>query len=170
MENNNKQIVDALVSEDIYTAKKLINESLFQKMGKALEDKLINFGPSIFNEGSKPDFLDLDKDGNKKESMKKAAKDAKHSQKDESVESEEDVLSEEFELELRSLIEEIEEETGTQLSEEEIMELAEELFDVLSEESKEDEEDDDEEDEDETPVAPKARKGFNPKNTGHDEY
>ena len=26
---------------------------------------------------SKPDFLDLDKDGNKKESMKKAAKDAK---------------------------------------------------------------------------------------------
>ena len=28
---------------------------------------------------SKPDFLDLDKDGNKKESMKKAAKDAKSS-------------------------------------------------------------------------------------------
>lgn len=28
------------------------------------------------NSGSKPDFLDLDKDGNKKEPMKKAAKDA----------------------------------------------------------------------------------------------
>jgi len=29
------------------------------------------------DEGAKPDFLDLDKDGNKKESMKKAAKDMK---------------------------------------------------------------------------------------------
>tara|TARA_R100001079_G_scaffold96336_1_gene59581 strand:- start:259 stop:462 length:204 start_codon:yes stop_codon:yes gene_type:complete len=28
-------------------------------------------------QGSKPDFLDLDKDGNKKEPMKEAAKDAK---------------------------------------------------------------------------------------------
>jgi len=27
--------------------------------------------------GNKPDYIDLDKDGNKKESMKKAAKDAK---------------------------------------------------------------------------------------------
>ncbi len=31
---------------------------------------------------AKPDFLDLDKDGNKKESMKKAAKDAKEDKKD----------------------------------------------------------------------------------------
>lgn len=31
---------------------------------------------------AKPDFLDLDKDGNKKESMKKAAKDAKENKKD----------------------------------------------------------------------------------------
>lgn len=31
---------------------------------------------------AKPDFLDLDKDGNKKESMKKAAKDAKDSKKE----------------------------------------------------------------------------------------
>jgi len=31
----------------------------------------------IEKDGPKPDFLDLDKDGNKKESMKQAAKDAK---------------------------------------------------------------------------------------------
>jgi len=31
--------------------------------------------------GSKPDYIDLDKDGNKKESMKKAAKDAKKPKK-----------------------------------------------------------------------------------------
>ena len=29
------------------------------------------------NEGAKPDYIDLDKDGDKKEPMKKAAKDAK---------------------------------------------------------------------------------------------
>ena len=33
------------------------------------------------NEAAKPDFLDLDKDGDKEESMKKAAADAKTSKK-----------------------------------------------------------------------------------------
>jgi hypothetical protein len=37
----------------------------------------IEFEKSEFKEESKPDFLDLDKDGNKKEPMKSAAKDAK---------------------------------------------------------------------------------------------
>jgi hypothetical protein len=39
----------------------------------------IEFEKNEFSEGSKPDFLDLDKDGNKKEPMKSAAKDAKKS-------------------------------------------------------------------------------------------
>ena len=33
--------------------------------------------PTMESKKAKPDFLDLDKDGNKKETMKKAAKDAK---------------------------------------------------------------------------------------------
>jgi len=143
---NNKNIVDALVNEDLYTAKKLINEILLQRMGKALEEKLIDFGPTIFNEAAKPDFLDMDGDGDKKESMKKAVKDKK-SNKHESYDSDETVIAEEFEQELKSLVEEIEQETGTQLSEEEIMEIAENLLEILSEEN--DEEDEDEEDEEE---------------------
>jgi hypothetical protein len=39
----------------------------------------VEFEKNEFSEGSKPDFLDLDKDGNKKEPMKSAAKDAKKS-------------------------------------------------------------------------------------------
>ncbi len=39
---------------------------------------------------AKPDFLDLDKDGDKKESMKKAAKDAKENKKDSKKEEKED--------------------------------------------------------------------------------
>ena len=38
---------------------------------------------SKLNEGAKPDFLDLDKDGDKKEPMKSAAKDADHDEEEE---------------------------------------------------------------------------------------
>lgn len=48
----------------------------------------------IFEEGKKPDFLDLDKDGDKKEPMKKAAKDAKKSKMDEeTLEEEGDIFA-----------------------------------------------------------------------------
>jgi hypothetical protein len=41
----------------------------------------VEFEKDEFNEGSKPDFLDLDNDGNKKESMKSAAKSKKMKRK-----------------------------------------------------------------------------------------
>jgi hypothetical protein len=44
---------------------------------------------------AKPDFLDLDKDGDKKESMKKAAKDAKEDKKDPKKEDKKDDKKEE---------------------------------------------------------------------------
>lgn len=44
---------------------------------------------------AKPDFLDLDKDGDKKESMKKAAKDAKEDKKDNKKEDKKDNKKEE---------------------------------------------------------------------------
>lgn len=77
MSNTNK-IVAAIIQEDLVNAKNLINEALLTRLGGALEEKLANFAPSVIGEGSKPDFLDLDKDGNKKEPMKKAAKEAKN--------------------------------------------------------------------------------------------
>ena len=49
---------------------------LDKKKGKKTDDKEEN-GNGKSSKGSKPDFLDLDKDGDKKESMKKAAKDKK---------------------------------------------------------------------------------------------
>ena len=54
---------------------------LDKKKGKKTDDKKENGkeenGNGKSSKGSKPDFLDLDKDGDKKESMKKAAKDKK---------------------------------------------------------------------------------------------
>ena len=49
---------------------------LDKKKGKKTDDKEEN-GIGRSSKGGKPDFLDLDKDGDKKESMKKAAKDKK---------------------------------------------------------------------------------------------
>ncbi len=51
----------------------------------------VEFEKSEFNEGSKPDFLDLDDDGDKKESMKSAAKDAKKKDVNEKWEGDVDV-------------------------------------------------------------------------------
>lgn len=145
--SNSREIFKALIQEDIVSAKKLINESLFSKLGNALEEKLADYGPSLFNEayklkgknnkveadkkgkskkGSKPDFLDLDKDGNKKEPMKKAAKEVK-----EDIEMSDDMLLEEFQNEIAQIVQEIEEETGEQLTEKEIEQIAEEYLAIL---------------------------------------
>lgn len=122
---SNEKIVKSLINEDVYEAKKLINKALMEKMSAALEEKLINFAPSIFNEGKgKPDFLDLDKDGNKKEPMKKAAKEAKMTNEDAHFVAN-------FEQELKSLVEEIEAEIGTELTEEEVIDVANELLDTM---------------------------------------
>lgn len=72
--SNTNQIVATIIQEDLVNAKNLINEALIQRLGNALEEKLATFAPSVIGEASKPDFLDLDKDGNKKEPMKKAAR------------------------------------------------------------------------------------------------
>jgi len=50
-----------------------------EKFGEESEEFV---GEAKKSKKSKPDFLDLDKDGNKKESMKKAAKDAKEGKSD----------------------------------------------------------------------------------------
>jgi hypothetical protein len=50
-----------------------------KKAGKKAEDK--DDDKKTSKKGAKPDFLDLDKDGDKKEPMKKAAKEAKEKKK-----------------------------------------------------------------------------------------
>jgi hypothetical protein len=73
-------VLNAAISErsDISEAQTAAQKAAFQKMldkkkGKAPADGATNKPV----DESKPDFLDLDKDGDKKEPMKKAAKDAK---------------------------------------------------------------------------------------------
>ena len=144
--SNSRDILNALVSENVVEAKKLINEALFARLGNSLEEKLVDYAPTVFNEayqlkgknkketdkkgkvkkGSKPDFLDLDKDGDTEEPMKNAAKEVK-----ESAEVSDEMLIEEFENEIAQIVQEIQEETGEELTDEEIQEIAEEYLQIL---------------------------------------
>ena len=51
-------------------------------MGISLSGGPFTYNRFNLNEGSKPDFLDMDKDGDKKETFKKAVKDKKEGKKD----------------------------------------------------------------------------------------
>ena len=164
--SNSKHIIDALLKEDLYTAKKLINEDLVSRMGDALETKLVEFGPTIFSEGLKGNQKKIDANKNGKID----GEDFKLLKKKKMTNEEVDSLAEDFENQLKSLVEEIETETGEELSEEEIGQLAHDLLDILSEEQEEDEEEDEEEEEEKKAPAPAAKKGFNPRNTGGDAY
>lgn len=69
------------------------------------EEDLLEALGEVLSEESKPDFLDLDKDGDKEESMKKAAKDKKEKEDDEVVKEEDEIdLTEE---ELAEILEEL---------------------------------------------------------------
>ena len=50
--SKSKDIFKALIQEDVLTAKKLIKEALLEKLGSSLEEKLVNFAPSVFSEGN----------------------------------------------------------------------------------------------------------------------
>jgi hypothetical protein len=90
METNNiHTFINQVVNENLAQAKETISNELNQKLASALEAKFEEFAPSIF-EAAKPDFLDLDKDGDTSEPMKKAAKEAEgDEQEDDETEGEE---------------------------------------------------------------------------------
>lgn len=68
------------------TAEQLVKKyDLFPKDAAAIKKMAKELSKDKVEEGKKPDFLDLDKDGNKKESMKKAAADKKKKKVDESM-------------------------------------------------------------------------------------
>lgn len=128
--SRNNDLLKAIISEDYHTANKLINESLLSKLGDALEEKLTDFAPTVFNEGNltPKQKKHIDKNNNDKID----AEDFKLLRK-ESTDPEMDTILENFEIELLSLIEEVQEELGEELSENEIIELANEYLSMMEE-------------------------------------
>jgi hypothetical protein len=120
--SNEKQILNAIIKEDFHTANKLIKESLLLKLGNALEEKLVDFAPTVFNEGNltpkQKKHIDKNKNG------KIDGEDFKLLRKENTEDPEMEDILESFETEILSLVEEVQAELGQQLSEDEIMELA----------------------------------------------
>ena len=148
--SNSKDILSALLKEDLIEAKKLINSQLMEKLGNALEQKLVEFAPTVFE--SQASYGGLKGNQHKLDANKNGKIDGedfkllKKKKANEDIENDEDMdsLVEEFESELMSLVQEIQEETGETLSESEIEELANEYLSALSEEKHEDEDEDEE--------------------------
>lgn len=78
-----QKIIKELLDENLIGAKKEIEDLLYEKLGDHLNETYVELAPTLLGEkkkhkkgkGAKPDFLDLDGDGDEEESMKKAAKD-----------------------------------------------------------------------------------------------
>ena len=75
MENDIKKFINLVMSEDFVKAKDTISDLLNQKLSGSLATKFDEYAPTMF-EAAKPDFLDLDKDGDTQEPMKQAARQA----------------------------------------------------------------------------------------------
>jgi hypothetical protein len=141
MSNHNKEIINALVNEDIFTAKKLINQSLFERMNNALEEKLIDFAPTVFNEGKlSPKQEKIAKLAGDKGKIDAEDLKTLRNKKKGKIDEETAAL---FQEELASLVEDIETELGTELTEEEIIDIANDLLDVMNSDAVSDDEDDD---------------------------
>ena len=156
-----KDILTALLKEDLIEAKKLINDRLLEKLGNALEEKLVDFAPTVFEEakGLKGKQHKLDKNKNGKidsEDFEMLRKEDVDINESEELTEEDLALVESFQEELASVVESIQQETGKELTESEIEEIANEMLNMISEQE---EEEDDEEEEEEEKSTPKTSSG-----------
>jgi hypothetical protein len=158
--NQLNEAVIKLINQDVVAGKKLIENELYRRLGSTLEEKLMNYAPTIFEKKGK----DLTGDGKVDSDDWKAARNnaiKKKMQKEsaemisEEDDADDDILSEEYENmvdDLQALIESIEEESGEELTESEIQELATMLLEEYESDNEEENEDEDEEDSDEEDI------------------
>ena len=148
MENLNNA-VKYIVENELLKAKEIIHASLYEKMGKILEDKLMEFAPTVFSE--------------KKEEEEEEEGDEDTSSRDDDDDDDDDDEEEEDDTEdmkegfsdfashLTDVVAYLEQESGTTLSEEQISEVAHMILnEKLDEVGEEDDDVDNDGDEDES--------------------
>lgn len=143
MENLNNA-VKYIVENELLKAKEIIHASLYEKMGKILEDKLMEFAPTVFSE--------------KKEEEEEEEGDEDTSSRDDDDDEEEEDDTEDmkegfsdFASHLTDVVAYLEQESGTTLSEEQISEVAHMILnEKLDEVGEEDDDVDNDGDEDES--------------------
>jgi hypothetical protein len=152
--SNIKNIIDTINSQDLVTAKSLIKEELLRRVGSVIEEEIEYIAPSMISEDDH-ETKEKEKEPKMRSWKKKDDKDDKDdkkSSKNESYESEEiltpnrfvddnneiddedEIDFDEFVNEIHEIVQEIEQETGEELTEEEILNLGKEYIQFLDEE------------------------------------
>jgi hypothetical protein len=138
-----KNAITLMINEEIVKAKQLIEDNLYAKLGKALEEKLMEYAPTVFNEKKEDDEEEEEEEEDESEDEGEdddyEEEDSESDEEDEKDDSKE--MNEEFENQLLeslyTLISEIEQEAGRQLTNEEIQIVTNEFineYEILSEE------------------------------------
>jgi len=156
--NNFSDLIPLIMENKLSQAKDVLNERLYTKLGVMLEQRLEDYAPTVFmtqeeleiheakkkmkeddKEEDSEDEIDyededndedIDEDGDKDDSdeyLKNRSEKIKQNTNEE-IDSDDDLIEEEFMTELTAIVEEIEAELGEELTEEEIAEIAEELL------------------------------------------
>lgn len=144
--SNIKNIVENIMTENLVDAKSLIQKELLSRLGTVLEEQIEQIAPSMISEEDDNDSDDSRKKSktyylaNKEKSKSKKKTNIKDNY-DPAVDQDEfDSDFEDFVDQIHEIVQEIEQETGEQLSEEEIVQLGNEYLALLSEESDSDDE------------------------------
>ena len=132
--SNAKNIIKNLMEDNLVDTKKLIKQTLIQRIGVMLESKIEEVAPSMISERKTSDPTPESKEKRENDILKKKRAVTDFAKKDKKDKK----LDEEYELfvdEVQEIVEEIEEETGEELSDEEIKTLGEEYLKYLLEET-----------------------------------
>ena len=138
--SNIKDILTNITENNLVDAKKLITQSLVQKLGNVLESKIEEVAPSMISEKSEASTAEKSKLKKKRgvtDFNKKSDDTGDKNELKDSVEYDTTSDDEEFEQfvdRVQEIIEEIEAETGEELTEQEIVALGEQYLKYLAEE------------------------------------
>lgn len=138
--SNIKDILTNITENNLVDAKKLITQSLVQKLGNVLESKIEEVAPSMISEKSETSTAEKSKLKKKRgvtDFNKKSDDTGDKNELKDSVEYDTTSDDEEFEQfvdRVQEIIEEIEAETGEELTEQEIVALGEQYLKYLAEE------------------------------------
>ena len=149
--SNVKNIIENINAEDLVSAKSLIKEELLRRVGAVLEEQIEVIAPSMISEVEERDMSKEESEKPSKKPKKKIKSwkkddDDSKSSKNESYESEEILTPnnklvfddeqefEDFVDEIQEIVQEIEDETGEELTEQEIQDIGREYLNYLSEE------------------------------------
>lgn len=145
--SNIKNIVENIIDNNLVDAKSQLKQELLKRLGSVLEEQIEAIAPSMISEEEKEKEEKEEKE-EKKEMSSGEYQRRKNKNKNKDIndsyereENDSDELNEDFEFfvdQIQEIVEEIEAETGEDLTEEEIIDLSKNYLDILKELDEED--------------------------------